>query len=146
MFLADAFDSVKKELSDEAKQAMIPSVARDAGIAESRNKLSQQKAYDTALNTALAALDRCANSPAETSSSSDLRALLVLAQSARAEQDEANIVAKTNRFPAPFGVDELISRSTQSAKTDCKKVLTIKLGSDDGSDGQTDDPAAPPEQ
>lgn len=146
MFLADAFDSVKKELSDEAKQTIIPSVAREADIAESRNKLSQQNAYNTALNKALAALDKCANSSATTSSSSDLRALLALTQAARAEQDEANIVAKVNRFPAPFSVDELISRSSQSAKADCKKVLTSKLGPHDGSNGQTsDDPAAPPE-
>ncbi len=146
MFLADAFDSVKKEISDEAKQAIIPSVAREADIAELRNKLSQQNAYDTALNEALAALDKCANSLAAMSSSSDLRALLALAQTARTEQDEANIIAKINRFPAPFSVDELISRSTQSAKADCRRVLTTKLGSHDGSDGQTsDDPAASPE-
>lgn len=145
-FLADAFDSVKKELSDEAKQAMIPSVSREADIADSTNKLSRQKAYNTAFNTALAALEKCASSSAVTSSSSDLRALLALAQTARAEQDDANIVAKTNRFPAPFEVYELISLSPQSAKAECKKVLTTKLGSHDGSDRQaSDDPAAPPE-
>ena len=143
-FLADAFDSVEKDLASTAKQALIPSVAQEAKLAAQNQQLSKLNSYNTTYNAALEALGKCANSKVNPTSNMEIFEALQLAQTAHSAQISANIAAKANDFAEPFTAKQIIVASGKSARADCDKVLTSKLASQNDTSPQEDDPAGPP--
>jgi hypothetical protein len=149
-FLAQAFEAVKPSLKEEAENALIPSKAKEARLAELTADAALRAAANTANQTVRASLATCVASTATSNSLADRSARLGLSEKVRADQEGANQAAIAASIPKPFPAQELIKHTAKAELVGetglCAKSLGTMLGDAVGTSGPNNNtnPGGPP--